>query len=220
MNTILRVDDFPGTKPQEFWKHNLDNFKRFDDVLARHAIPQYTLGVIPKYTSEKDRDWLASNPRVEVALHGVEHDERFPNEFREWETEDSIFDKIVAATAPLKRCNSYGEVARYIPPHNVIDLKTVRALKRAGFTGLMCGPGSDEQVMQEASKVLHVMYSRHPIFYGRTDEMLDRDGCVERIIHESKFLKERCVTLHWTWEYNIGLNSLDRFLTELGHIFR
>ena len=71
MSLTLRVDDFPGTKPEEFWKHNLDNFKHFDALLEKHNVQEYTLGVIPKHTTPEHIDWLAENPRVRVALHGI-----------------------------------------------------------------------------------------------------------------------------------------------------
>ena len=30
----FRVDDFPLTKPEEGWRHNLEAFKRFNDVMV------------------------------------------------------------------------------------------------------------------------------------------------------------------------------------------
>ena len=219
MSAVLRVDDFPGTKPEEFWKHNLDNFKKFDAVLERHGIESYVLGVIPKYTTEEHIEWLSSNPRIEVALHGIEHDERVLNEFRDYETEESVYQKIMSAISPLKRCNGFGKILRYIPPHNVIDLKTCRALKRAGISSIMGGPGTDLRIMDSTANDFHWLYSRHPIWYGRSDELMDRDNAVDRIIEESNYLRNRCLTLHWTWEQNIGLQSLDKFMTEISSIF-
>lgn len=220
MSVILRVDDFPGTKPEEFWKHKLDNFKKFDEVLERNGIQEYTLGVIPKYTTEEHIDWLASNPRIEVALHGIEHDERFPNEFRDHETEDDIYQKIVSASQPLARANGRGKLFRYIPPHNVVDLKTARALKRAGFTTLLGGPGSDERALDwiHENGILEVLYSKHPVWYGRSDEMMQGD--IVRTILEPGYVGHQCLTLHWTWEWNIGLENLEKFLSQIGHVFK
>lgn len=215
----LRVDDFPYTKPEESWKHNLENFKQFDAVLEKHGIQEYTLGVIPKYVTSEQLDWLAENPRVEVALHGIEHDERFPNEFKEFETEDGIYSKLMSAKAPLKRCNGFGDVTTYIPPHNVVDMKTARALVRAGFTTLMCGPGTTKPVYSQLkeSKLFsrHTLtYSEHPYFYGRSDEMLDCGA--HHVINDSlETTMAKVVTLHWTWEWNIGLENLDAFLSEI-----
>lgn len=224
MSVFLRVDDFPGTKPKEFWKHNLDNFKRFDAVLEKHGVPQYTLGVIPRYTTEQHIDWLSANPRVRVALHGIEHDERFPNEFRDYETEDDIFMKITSAKEPLRRCNGNGEVECYIPPHNVVDLKTARALVRAGISDLMCGPGTDMTTYSQIKNAKlfgyhRLTYSHHPTFYGRTDEMIDRDAAIPKILEGSETSAGYVMTLHWPWEWNIGLESLDRFLGQLPGIF-
>lgn len=213
----LRVDDFPYTKPEESWKHNLDNFKQFDAVLEKHGIQEYTLGVIPKYVTSEQLDWLAENPRVEVALHGIEHDERFPNEFKEFETEDGIYNKLMSAKAPLKRCNGFGDVTTYIPPHNVVDMKTARALERAGFCEILCGPGTDIRVYDEINsnfeKLIATM-SDSPFFYGRSDEMLER-GAVKKINQAMHLCPENVLTLHWTWETNIGLQSLDSFLKQI-----
>lgn len=217
MSAILRVDDFPGTKPEEFWKHNLEGFKRFDAVLEKHGIEEYVLGVIPKYTTHEHVGWLAQNPRVRVALHGIEHDERFPNEFKGFETEDGIYQKILSAKELLRECNGSGDVVDYIPPHNVIDVKTCNALKRSGFKTVFCGPGTDMYVMENVSG-LFFQYSSHPVWYGRSDEMMDRDSAVEKIMSSNGL--GHCMTLHWTWEYNIGLSSLDKFLSQISSIFR
>lgn len=217
---LLRVDDFPGVKPEEFWKHNLENFKVFDALLEKHGIEEYIVGVIPRYTKPEHIEWLSQNPRIEVALHGVNHDNRFPSEFRDHETEDDIYRKLLSAKEPLKRCNGYGDVHVYIPPFNAIDIKTCRALKRANFTTVLCGPGTDRTVIDAMGDELLFVYSRHPVWYGRSDEMLNRDSAAERIRDEIDDVKNRCVTLHWTWEWNIGLDHLDRLLREISDIFR
>lgn len=219
MSLTLRIDDFPGTKPEEFWKHNLENFKLFDAVLEKNGVQEYTLGVIPKYTTEEHLDWLAQNPRVRVALHGIDHDERFPNEFLQYETEDDICKKLLIAKEPLKRCNG-GEVECYIPPHNVIDMKTARALVKAGFTDLMCGPGTDMKIFAEIKRSqlfgYHLLtYSHHPHFYGRTDEMMIRDNAIPEILNGAQTSAGHVLTLHWPWEWNIGLDSLDRFIGQV-----
>jgi len=217
MTITLRVDDFPGTKPAEFWKHNLDNFKRFDEVLEKNGVQSYVLGVIPKYTTEAHLDWLASNPRIEVALHGIEHDERFLNEFRDYETTEQITDKLNSAKQPLKRCNGYGDVTKYIPPHNVFDLKTVSALDRANFKSILCGPGSDQLPMRYARELgMDVSFSEHPKFYGRSDEMMYRDNAVPAILATTNPV----VTIHWPWEWNIGLENLDKFMSQISSLFK
>jgi len=216
MSVILRVDDFPGTKPEEFWKHNLDNFKLFDAVLEKY-VDEYVLGVIPKYTTEEMIRYLEQNDKIRVALHGVEHNERFPNEFRPWETTEQIFNKLVSARQPFQKCNGALDVVDYIPPHNVIDMKTVDALKLAGFKRIYGGPGSDEHVIWHAKDVgLKFDYSQWPYWYGRSDELLNRDKA-HLMINSNP---DRVVTLHWPWEWNIGLDNLERFLEEIKGVLR
>lgn len=210
----FRVDDFPGTKPDEFWRHNLDNFKRFDEVMRKHCA-DYTLGVIPRYTIERDIEWMAKNELLHVALHGRHHDERYPNEFREYETEETILHELTSLKGPLDQCNPRG-VDTYIPPHNVVDKKTVRALVGAGFKHLWGGPGSDRDVMAYADSLgLQSRYYQDPFEYGRSDELIDR-GSVKYIT--DKWTDDSHVCLHWTWEWNIGLKSLDTYLTMLDDV--
>lgn len=211
MSWTIRVDDFPGTKPEEFWRHNLENFKRFHDVLEKHE-KNYVLGIIPRYTSEGDIQWLKKQPLIRPALHGIDHDERFPNEFRDFETEDDIVRDLNAATSRLDPMVVPGYVEDYIPPHNVIDRKTCNALIRANFRNLYGGPGSDAGVLKYAQEMgLNVIFSPHPTWYGRSDELLHRDRSHEVVGRST----QGCLTLHWTWEHNIGLENLDRFLTEV-----
>lgn len=211
----FRVDDFPGTKPTEFWRHNLDNYKIFEEIFTQHHA-DLMLGVIPRHTTQAHIDHFRSSPTTYVALHGIDHDERFPNEFRDHQTEDEVYQAICSASEPLKVCNPSGKVDTYIPPHNVIDTKTVNALVRAGFRTLYSGPESDVAVLEYAkSKGLHVL--RHmPPAYARSDEML-KSGIIDQILSG----KDTHLALHWTWEWNIGLDSLREFMKridpEIGH---
>lgn len=219
MSVILRVDDFPGTKPEEFWKHNVDNFKRFHETVSKY-VPEYVLGAIPRHTTAHMVDYLESTDGIRVALHGVDHDERYPNEFRDWETEEDVFNKIVSAKQPFQKCNGAFEVADYIPPHNVIDAKTLNALKLAGFRRIFCGPGTDDSAIVHGRSIgLDMYYSSFPFWYGRSDEMLSK-GAHEQII-KSQFTDSgtHCLTLHWPWEWNIGLHNLDVFLHQIAEVF-
>lgn len=215
MSIILRVDDFPGTKPAEFWKHNLENFKRFDDLLGEY-VDLYVLGVIPKYTTPEMIDFLEMSDRIQVALHGVEHDENYLNEFRDYETEDEVLQKILSAKEPLKNCNAGVDIIDYIPPHNVIDVKTIRALFRAGFRRIYGGPGTDQSLFTVARSMgFETLYSHHPIWYGRSDELLNRDEA-HKVINLPIFKEQQTVlTIHWPWEWNIGLDNLRKFLEEI-----
>jgi hypothetical protein len=220
----IRVDDFPFSKPEEAWKHNLESFKRFDDTVAKY-VDGYVLGVIPKHATEEQLDWLAANDRAVVAMHGVEHDERFPNEFREHMTERDVREVLLGAKQKLLRCNSDGKVGMYVPPHNVLDARTLRALKDAGFTSVFGGPGTAATLDQYAWTLgLGFFASEHPLWYGRSDELLERDHAHETILSYGNDPKNRWkmkyLTLHWTWETNIGLESLDRFLQKIAPVLR
>lgn len=207
----IRVDDFPSTKDDEAWRHNLENFKRFHEVMQKHG-QSYYLGVIPNRTTDEQLRWLGENPSIRVAMHGINHDERFPNEFRDHMTAADIRQALVAARIPLDaRC---GPLDTYIPPHNVFDPRTCLALVEAGFKRVLCGPGSHPVEMDFGRRRgLEVIYSSEPLEYGRSDELLQR-GSVAWISTETQ-KRDMMLTLHWTWEWNIGLDNLDRYLTEL-----
>lgn len=219
MTCILRVDDFPGTKPSEFWLHNLESFKEFDSILADH-MSSYVLGVIPRHTTQEQIEWLAENPRVDAALHGILHDEKYLDEFKEFETEEDIYRKVMSATSRLSKINGNGKITKYIAPHNVITVKAAKALKRAGFDTLFSGPGADEKVLHaiEDSNILEVKFSEHPLFYGRTDEIMNEEE-MEDYYNELTVLSDVVVTLHWTWERNIGFDYLKKFMSSVGHLF-
>lgn len=211
----FRVDDYPGTKPEEFDRHNIENFYKFEAVMAKHGANPFVLGVIPRHVTDSDLSFLGMSPNVQIALHGVNHDERFPNEFREHQTEDDVYAAISSAKDRLESCSDQ-EVDTYIPPHNVIDRKTVHALVRSGFKNLMGGPGSDEQVIFHAMELgLNAKMYMPPYNYGRSDELIKR-GAVEML---APFMKSPNLHwhlgLHWTWEANIGLENLDNLLSQL-----
>lgn len=206
----LRVDDYPGTKPDEFWKHNYQNFKSFHDIIVT-KFKTYRLGVIPCHVSYKDLEHLGALREIEIALHGVNHDEKFPNEFREYQTQNDIEHAVHRSLNHITQ-SSRKIVKSYIPPHNVIDYKTINALKNCLITDIHTGPGTEMSEMIYAEGAgLKVHDSRSPLHYGRTDEMMER-GCFP-------FLNEQIgdfyITLHWTWEFNIGLDSLKEFISKL-----
>lgn len=212
MNRVyFRVDDYPGTKPEEFWRHNLENFKKFNDVMKVHTT-RYTLGVIPKHTQDSDIEWIGKQPNINVALHGVNHDERYQNEFRDWQTETDIYNSISSAKSSLERfCET---IQVYIPPHNVIDNKTCNVLKKSGINHITSGPESDDNVLLYAQSIgLTVASSYKPFEYGRTDELMSL-GSIEAI-HKTLFERDVFITLHWTWEHNIGLDNLELYLRNL-----
>jgi hypothetical protein len=209
----LRVDDFPGTKPEEFWRHNLDNFKRFDDVVHRFFVG-YVLGVIPRHTKEEDLRWIGENSHIVPALHGVNHDESHPNEFGDHLTVDDVCKALLSAKCPID--DLVGPVDIYIPPHNVVDRKTCDALVRTGFKTLMAGPGSDRFVLDYAKKSgLYVQYSVEGLEYGRSDELLASGAHGTLRTWSSENVEPIWLTLHWTWERNLSDGHMYPHLEEL-----
>lgn len=209
----FRVDDFPFTKSEETWRHNLSNFKMFNDVMRKYHAT-YTLAVIPDRLTDDMLKFLGEEQyMIDAALHGIHHDERFLNEFHSGETEEQIYQAIMSAKYPLEKyC---GQTRTYIPPHNVVDTKTVDALVRAGFKTLYGGPETDPNVMEYAhlQKGMHVL-SHFPPHYGRTDEMTAR-GYIDYV--KARPDHDVHIGLHWTWEWNVGLHNLEKFLDGLKH---
>lgn len=219
MGLKFRVDDFPLTKPEEGWRHNLDSFKSFHAVMSKHGI-WYTLGVIPHHVTHEQLLWLSTQPELEVALHGIDHDERFPNEFRDHQTQADIENSIRSVKELWDP--RVGPVTSYIPPHNVIDTKTIRALKNTGFTDIFGGPGTDIHMLEYAEGMdFRTHLSTEQNLYGRSDELFDRGVCLpycRSVIEQDTsdaYGNPLCLAFHWTWEINIGLSNLDKFLTEL-----
>lgn len=204
----IRVDDFPGTKPEEFYRHNLENFKQFHALIPK----KYLLGVIPTHTSEGDLLQLGAQ-NIEIGMHGVFHDERYPNEFREYQTQIEI-EKILAAQRNHMEHLSGKEIRVYMPPHNVIDMKTLFALENTGFKAFTSGP--ETNISEQMHLSIKRLHSTSPLEYGRSDELLQR-GSVEYLQEEAK-KRTVYLTLHWPWEWNIGLNHLKLYLSQIEHL--
>jgi hypothetical protein len=220
----IRVDDFPGTKPAEFDKHNLESFKEFH-MLMMGFFPEYILGVIPRYVGAAELSWLGKR-KVDLALHGIDHDERPLNmnefeRFISWGLEER---EEAIEKALYRELERFAEMSgqrpmTYIPPHNVIDSATIRSLGALGFRKVMAGPGVERLMTPEAAcrlcdeNRMEFVYSSSPLEYGRSDELLTR-GSVEHISWKLK-TEDVCLTLHFPWEVNIGLVHLERYLTIL-----
>jgi hypothetical protein len=217
VSLLFRVDDFPLTKPEESHVHTFDRFVYFHETMMRH-VESYVLAVIPRHTTAVHLRWLGEQVRaghLEVAMHGLDHDERFPNEFRDHQSRSDrgkAIGEVQALWWPF-----VGQVTKYVPPHNVIDMKTCQALSNLGFKLVLGGPGSDLPTLNMARMIgLDYHYSNPPHEYGRSDEMI-RAG-------SASFLRdmvecpdvEICCTFHWTWENNISngdFHQLDELLT-------
>lgn len=216
MKLTIRVDDFPGTKPDEFCNHNLTNFKLFHDLMVSHSVKNYILGVIPLYTSVSDLRWLSNQPEITIALHGVFHDESHLDEFEGLSHSDIVANlnaaKMFLETTP------HSQVSDYIPPHNTLSDLSIKCLSEAGFRRIYGGPETLARHMDEVRFFgMEYIHSNSPLEYGRSDELLER-GSVEWIKSELLAEDHACLTLHWPWEFNIGLEYLDNYLTEMKDI--
>lgn len=217
MTIRLRVDDFPGTKPEEFYRHNLDNYKRFDEVLERNGAGDYILGFIPAHCTREMLEWICENPRIVLAVHGIEHDESRKNDL-EFKTEDEIYRDLCMVRSTMAN-EFFRDVRIYMPPHNVFDVKTLKAMKRAGFDAITGGPETDPMLATRAiTEGLEYLHSLFPYEYGRSDELMQR-GSVEFLEAKEKAGRDSILTLHWTWEWNIGLDNLDLYLSRLRPYF-
>jgi hypothetical protein len=213
----LRIDDYPGAKPAEFDKHNLKNFLKFYDLLDKRVGKQFLLGVIPKHTADAELIFIGALPNVVVGMHGIDHDERFLNEFRNHLTTKDVTTKLKNSRERLQHLTKQN-VDVYMPPHNIVDIRTLKACDQAGFKAFTSGPETDLFDFDGAPYRARELYSEAPLEYGRSDELLQRGSI--------KHLTDRCfagetvyLTLHWTWEWNIGLEHLDRYLAELSGCF-
>jgi len=208
----IRIDDFPGSKPDEFWKHNLENFKRFDYCMQKHGFGGYILGVIPLHTKWRDVEWLAEQD-LTIALHGVVHDESTLDEFKGLSCQ-AIEGALLKAKTSLERHAGY-RVSDYIPPHNTIGYDTALTLARLGFEHVYTGPETTEEMKKLINSFgMGFIHSEWPCEYGRSDELLEC-GSVEHIARDVNNSFDICLTLHWPWEYNIGLEHLGEYLSKL-----
>ena len=211
MNLNLRVDDYPGTKPEEFTNHNLQNFKMFHNVLVKAGVKKYVLGVIPGYTMPADLQWLGKQEEIVVAIHGVAHNESHSDEFRDMtyrDIENALSRVKSSFEATLGR-----RVVDYIPPHNTLNGDTVLALSRLGFDRIYGGPETSEEMADfVCMNGMDYIHSQVPCEYGRSDELVVRGSVQYMLDHPNSTL-----TLHWPWEWNIGLNSLRKYLELLNN---
>lgn len=212
----LRVDDYPSAKPAEFVRHNFGSFMDFHQNLRKVTGASYLLGVIPRNTSDEELVELARPERkIVVGMHGLSHDESFQNEFRDYMTDREVGNLLSCGRDRLRQATGQ-LVDVYLPPHNFLDDRTPRLLKRAGFAACTTGPGTTEQSFR-ALRTAGVRYinSDAPLEYGRSDELLER-GSVRHLIDAAQILDEVVfLTLHWTWEHNIGLTSMLKYLEKI-----
>ena len=208
MSIEIRVDDYPGSKTAEFWKHNRENFEKFDDIIHEITGKSYLLGVIPIHTSDEDLKWLSTR-NIVIGMHGTNHDERFQNQFGDLYTKHEICTLLHPHRKRLQDLTGQS-VNTYLPPHNAIDGKTISALSMTGFKAFTSGPGSLFKQSFLHDGAMNCLHSEAPLEYGRSDELLQRNA-VEHLQQDKHFF----LTLHWPWEHNIGLEHLKVFLSQI-----
>lgn len=206
----IRVDDFPQTKGEP--QHTLQAFRQFHAELTALIGCTYLLGVIPGRCSVDDILFLRNETDCVIGMHGINHDERLldahGNEFAPYLSKLDVRRQLLDAHSALS--SAVGRpVPYYMPPRNAIDMRTASVLNGM-FDAFTSGPETDRRVMDRFAHI----HSEYPHEYGRTDEMLARES--------HRVLVERCdagrfpvLTLHWTWETNIGLEHMRRFLGKI-----
>lgn len=216
MSLRFRVDDFPGVKTEEFFKHNFENYKRFDACMQKYGI-SYVLGVVPAYVISTQLLWLKEQAHITIAMHGIAHGRDYFDEFH-----GKTYRDIENALHVMKdRFEALLEtrVVDYIPPYNTISADTVLALSRLGFDNVYGGPETDDEIKNFiAIQGMNYIHSQPPLEYGRSDELVER-GSVEYLERECVD-REIYISLHWTWEYNIGLDYLDMYLSKLDKLWK
>lgn len=192
---LVRIDDYPtGVRPI------LDDIEPIHCVLRtfeQHQVP-YWLGIVPGIMNEKMFDFLGGLRFMTPAQHGYDHaysrmsarllrrndpfnqraTVRGFNEFR-WHRYRTILKKLGTGKHLLEeRLNR--EVMAYIPPCNVCDRATAKALQAVGFKLCL----SDKPVPRA---ILPVLASD---FYGRSTQA--------RLGPETEV-----ICLHVTWEADL-----------------
>lgn len=209
----IRVDDFPHTKGEP--QHTLGAFREFDKRL-RESIggKRYLLGVIPGRCSVEDVLFLRNETDCVVGMHGIDHDEKqldiHQNEFPSYLSQADVCGRMITAAIALD--DAVGRKSKiYMPPRNRIDFRTVNVLASAGFSHFTAGPETDPDVLKRHDD--RAIVSLPPHEYGRTDEMWQRESHKDLMLRSDS--QDTVLTLHWTWETNIGLHNMVKFLTAI-----
>lgn len=209
----VRVDDFPQTKGEP--QHSLQAFRSFDKCL-RECIGgrRYLLGVIPGRCTVDDLLFIRNETDCAVGMHGTDHDEakldrNGGNQFEPYLTVDQIR-KILTDNRMALRDAVGRPVDVYMPPRNVIDHRVALAARASGFEAFTSGPETALSVRKDWGRWL--IHSEPPHEYGRTDELLQRGSDEIMRMYRGPDV-DVVLTLHWTWETNIGLTHMERFFS-------
>lgn len=207
----IRVDDFPHTKGEP--QHTLEAFRQFHRELTALTGKRYLLGVIPKRCTPEDILFLRNETDCVIGMHGIEHNEQqldiHGNEFPTYLSKQNIHDRLAEAKVALE--TGVGRQTNvYMPPRNLIDQRTAAVLNGL-FDRYTAGPETDTQVLD---RFPYWLMSQWPHEYGRCDELLGREShlaMMQKVDHGHGVV----LTLHWTWETNIGLQHLRSFLSQI-----
>lgn len=214
---MIRVDDFPNTKGEP--QHTLAAFREFHRVLQTYlGDKKYLLGVIPKRCSPEDILFLRNETDCRIGMHGIWHDETrldlFQNEFEPYLTKNAV-----RAELEVHRVNLEQAVGRtvdvYMPPRNRIDRRTIDAAAKAGFFSYTTGPETPEEFRTGPHTFMSYIDSQPPHQYGRTDELYMRRSYMELNQRAKLMPWPTVLTLHWTWETNVGLSHLHKFMEQI-----
>lgn len=226
----IRVDDFPQTKGEP--QHTLSAFREFNRELTALTGKRYLLGVIPKRCSIDDILFLRNETDCVIGLHGIDHDESkldlYGNEFPPYMSKFEIRRSLLEAKEGLEA--GVGRSVRiYMPPRNRIDMRTASVLPECRFEAFTAGPETEWRIIDVYSTSkdrmvgwpdVKLLMSHQPDEYGRSDELFMRNSH-ENLLNHSKKGESVILTLHWTWECNLGngFSSLRRFLERLNGCF-
>lgn len=213
----IRVDDFPHTKDGEWARHSLAAFREFNKRL-RESIggKRYLLGVIPGRCSVDDILFIRNETDCIVGMHGTDHDElrldrNSGNQFEPYQLVSEVKKELLTAHTALQLAVDR-PVRVYMPPRNIIDGRTLQIIKDSPMKWITSGPETDQY-----AKLRHLhdhwIHSQPPHEYGRTDEMWERQSHNDLILRNDS--DDVILTIHWTWETNIGLHHMVKFLTAI-----
>lgn len=211
MSLRVRVDDFPYTKLHEWQpsRHSLTRFAEFDSIIP----VRYLLGIVPMNAFNVDA-WPPLSGKVVPGMHGYWHLESRQNEFEGHDLNDVTSYLRAGREMIRERMGVYPDV--YMPPHNAVDVNTTIACQRVGFKAITGGPGIHPIMPRVIEEHAHMRYlgSETPFMYGRSDEIsLALDSCDHGY---DPYAAGGILTLHWTWENNIGFDHLRRFIDRIG----
>lgn len=209
------MDDFPQTRGEP--QHTLAAFREFHrELSALIGGKRYLLGVIPGRCTAEDLLALQRETDCVIGMHGTDHDEARldrsgGNQFEPYlstrQVAGQLEDHRLALEAVVNR-----PVRIYMPPRNVIDWRTASLLDEVGFRWFTSGPETDTDVRDFFGGMC--VHSVAPHEYGRCDELLTRESHL-RMMEKSDRGHDVVLTLHWTWETNIGLHHMRTFLSQI-----